>query len=225
MKIFGVGLGKTGTTSLHFALEALGFRSIHCCFRVLQAISEEREAENLLLSLVEDFDAFIDYPIWCFYKQLDRQYPGSKFILTVRDPDDLYDSTRRHAREYNKRQRAEGGGALWHVLGSRRLFRAACRAHNASVVRHFAGRESQLLVLNIFAPGVDPWLPLCDFLSKTVPKVPFPRLNSAGDRALTFIRTQAVPPEPWEKSFGYLRKLGLGQVLQRGLVRLLSRAP
>jgi hypothetical protein len=30
LRVFGIGLGRTGTTSLHRALEMLGFRSRHC---------------------------------------------------------------------------------------------------------------------------------------------------------------------------------------------------
>jgi hypothetical protein len=215
VKIFGIGLGKTGTTSLHFALEELGFRSIHCYSHVHNALSEESG----------DFDAFIDYPIWCFYKRLDRQYPGSKFILTVRDPLEQYESTLRHAEEFNRQEREKGRRPGWYVPRSRALFVAHVRAHNNAVVRHFAGRGEQLLVLNIFDRRVNPWAPLSAFLARPQPAAAFPHVNAGGERAVTYIRSRAVDPRPIRHTLSYFRALNWDQVIVAGLMRLISRPP
>jgi hypothetical protein len=66
-KVFGIGLSKTGTTSLSAALAILGYRSKH-------------------FPKDEDFaryDAFSDITVAMKFKTLDRFFPGSQFIYTV----------------------------------------------------------------------------------------------------------------------------------------------
>jgi hypothetical protein len=89
VKIFGIGLSRTGTHSLGSALTTLGFRSVH--FPCDSATREEiyrhfaAGAASLRLSLLDLVDAVVDTPVTCVYKALDQRYPGSRFILTTRD--------------------------------------------------------------------------------------------------------------------------------------------
>ena len=83
-RIFGVGMHKTGTTSLYKALEILGFDTAHW--------SGPQWAKNIWLEMregrsltIEKHYAITDLPITLLYRELDKAYPGSKFILTVRD--------------------------------------------------------------------------------------------------------------------------------------------
>src|SRR5690348_16204945 len=80
MKIIGVGLSKTGTTSLAGALQILGFSCIHSC-------------ESYML---ETASAMVDGPAAARFPQLDVLYPGSKFILTVRDKQEWLQSCAAH---------------------------------------------------------------------------------------------------------------------------------
>ena len=73
--IFGIGLSRTGTTSLHHALELLGYRS---------APSSAALLDDQYDRLLDRYDAFTDNPIPFMYRDLDARYPGSKFILTTR---------------------------------------------------------------------------------------------------------------------------------------------
>ena len=77
-KIFGIGLHRTGTSSLNEALNILGYRSIHTPLDIYPDIDTR---------IIDKYDAFTDNPIPLLYKQLDRLYPGAKFILTTRDLD------------------------------------------------------------------------------------------------------------------------------------------
>ena len=81
-KIFGIGLSKTGTTSLAQALEALGYRTKDNLGVVTYASGD---LSSIDLDVVDAHDALTDTPIPSFYRELDAAYPGSKFILTVRD--------------------------------------------------------------------------------------------------------------------------------------------
>lgn len=87
-KVFGVGLSKTATTSLTFALEILGFCTKH--YPSLRYYPHW--LRGIKKHVLEEDQAFSDITIIPFYKELDRKYPGSKFILTARDLDDWLES-------------------------------------------------------------------------------------------------------------------------------------
>lgn len=162
MKIFGIGLSRTGNASLAAALGQLGYSYVH----FPTSISE-----------VEANDALVDTTISAGFKFLDLMYPGSKFILTLRDVEPWLRSCENY---WSKR------AAIHHtdptilqthriIYGtsdfSRDAFLLAHSFHLSSVYRHFAGRDN-LLELNI-AKG-DGWETLCPFLGKPIPEEPFP---------------------------------------------------
>jgi len=91
-KVFGIGLSRTGTTSLADALEGLGVSTIHFpsdpeTRRELISFLDG-ETAALRLSVLELVDALTDTPVCAAYRALDQAYPGSKFILTTRDEDE-----------------------------------------------------------------------------------------------------------------------------------------
>lgn len=165
-KIFGIGLSRTGTTSLHHALEILGYRSIH--YPPLDRIHE----------VLEDHDAASDTPVACIFRELDCRYPDSRFILTVRDYRSWLASTKRFFggpmphEEWRREVRLKTYGRLeW----DRRAFLRAYHQHVETVLDYFEQRPGALLVLDII--GGEGWEPLCDFLEVPVPHVPFPHEN------------------------------------------------
>lgn len=95
-KVFVIGFNKTGTTSIEAALKELGYY-----------LGNQRRGEMLwgdivsknyeaLYSLINSAEAFQDNPFSCpeIFKVIDQKFPGSKFILTVRDSvDQWYKST------------------------------------------------------------------------------------------------------------------------------------
>ena len=110
VKFFCIGRNKTGTTSLKRAFEDLGY-----------PVGNQRKAEILAgkYYFEEKFQPIVDYckTAQVFqdvpfsypetYKHLDKAYPGSKFILTLRDsPEQWYRSiTRFHAKMFGKEGR------------------------------------------------------------------------------------------------------------------------
>ncbi len=179
-KIFCIGLNKTATVSLHDALTILGYRALHwggpeTRRSVRRALEEGRP---MLEDLDPEFEAFSDLEDLTYnFDVADRQYPGSKFILTIRDLDDWLDSRRRHV-EYNRRRRAEGQYAGRWLDVDLEAWASDFRAHEARVRAHFADRPHDLLVLDITAGSG--WEPLCTFLGRPVPKQPFPWRNRYG---------------------------------------------
>src|ERR1700730_11424481 len=81
-KIFGIGLSKTGTTSVANALQVLGYKTKDN-MGVVKYVTGDLSSVDL--HVVDANDALTDTPIPSFYRELDTKYPGSKFILTVRD--------------------------------------------------------------------------------------------------------------------------------------------
>ena len=86
-KIFCIGAFKTGTTSLGAFLKGLGFK-----------LGDQTAGERLLkdwaarnfapiVALARTAQAFQDMPFSCplTYEAMDRAFPGSRFILSIRD--------------------------------------------------------------------------------------------------------------------------------------------
>lgn len=178
MTIFGIGLNKTGTMSLHRALERLGYSSLHwggerAYLDVLRAIDDDVP----VLSYLPAFDAYSDIETLSVNFDLaDAQYPGSTFIVTTRDVDSWLDSRRRHVlRNVLRKEAGEYDGSYLDVdlAGWRRQW----VDHHRRVADHFRGRDD-LLVMNITAG--DGWELLAPFLGHPIPLAPFPRENVGG---------------------------------------------
>jgi hypothetical protein len=176
VKIFGIGLNKTGTSSLHQALGLLGYRSLHwggleSHERVLRAIDERKP---MLQHLDPEPDAVSDVIAVIYYFYLaDLQYPGSKFILTLRDLEEWLDSRRRHV-ERNQQLKEAGQYDGSFLAVDFDLWAEEYRRHEAVVRTYFADRPADLLA---FRPADGDWEPLCTFLGQAVPELPFPWAN------------------------------------------------
>ena len=176
MKIFGVGLNKTGTSSLHRAFELLGYRSLHgggldAHERMFRAIDER---EPLLRYIDPEPDAVLDVLAITYHFYLaDVQYPGSKFILTLRDLDEWVDSRRRHV-ERNQQMKEAGKYDGPFLTVDPDTWTAEYRRQEAVVRSYFAHRPGDLLA---FRPTDGDWNPLCAFLGQPVPDTPFPWEN------------------------------------------------
>lgn len=172
-KIFGVGLNKTGTTSLAAALEILGVPCLHHTHRLRKVLSEERQ--KLIsppLSLLPEFKAFCDHPIEKIYPELDLAYPGSLFICTLRDKASWIESRRKHV--LRNRSNSDYHGA-WITIDEE-AWSKEFDQHKEKLTAYFHGRDD-LLYLDLF--GGDGYAELCEFLRCGQPDEPFPRENDA----------------------------------------------
>lgn len=180
-KIFCIGFHKTGTTSLYSALTMLGYK-------VCGTIAEDWNAGKLLqngarhcIRAMADFDAAEDMPWPLFFRELDEAFPGSKFILTIREPESWYQSLDRHfghqTTEMNafvygpERARARDNKDHWITT---------YQAHNAAVRAYFKERPDDLLEMAL-ASG-DGFERLCPFLGIDTINQPFPCKNTNQDR-------------------------------------------
>ena len=182
-KVFGIGLSKTGTSSLDRALHELGIRSIH--FPSDAVTHRELIAGKYRLSILEKYQGATDIPIAPFYAQFDETYPNSKFILTVRDVDSWLRSVAHHwefmwqwaEHDRNFREFLEFITAC--AYGVHRYepsrFAFVYDQHQRGVREYFRDRPNDLLILDIC--GGDSWERLCPFLGVPVPERPFPVAN------------------------------------------------
>ena len=186
-RIFGIGYQKTATTSLHHALDILGFESAHWkSAHWAKAIWQEMSRQGYSNTLEKSY-ALCDFPIALLYRQLDAAYPGSKFVLTVRDTKDWLDSVRAHWEPAINKFRAGWdsdpfSNRVHHLAYGREDFDAetmAARyeAHNLEVRQYFRKRWSDLLVMNMSAGAG--WPELCSFLNQPKPNQEYPRAYAA----------------------------------------------
>jgi hypothetical protein len=194
-RIFGIGMHKTATTSLHHALQILGYDSAHWK-SAHWAKMIWREMNTLGRSpTLERHYALCDLPIPLFYKELDQAYPGSKFILTTREERGWLKTVERHwDANFNPFRKGWDSDPFSHKMHreiyGRKSFDADTmlaryRKHNADVHAYFKDRPGDLLVMDMdFGwpmrkdQGMG-WHHLCEFLDKPVPNVPYPKSFAA----------------------------------------------
>jgi hypothetical protein len=181
-RIFCIGLNKTATTSFHEAMELLGFKSLHWGGPSVRQAVEAALAEGrpALADLDPTFDAFSDVePLYRHFDVVDRQYPGSRFVLTVRPVDDWVASRRRHV-ERNVARKAAGEYHGHFLEVDEPAWRAEWHDHVHRVRAHFQGRPEFVEVDLTTSPG---WGPLCSLLGVAPPDRPFPWANRDPDVA------------------------------------------
>jgi hypothetical protein len=91
-KIFCIGFGKTGTTSLELALKKMGFIMGNQAAAELLAEDWHNKRIDRIVNYCHTADAFQDVPFGMdnLYKELDSNFPNSKFILTIRDDEEQW---------------------------------------------------------------------------------------------------------------------------------------
>lgn len=183
-RIFGIGMHKTGTTSLHHALTILGYdsahwKSAHWAKKIWDEMIVSGKSETL-----EKNYALSDLPICLLYKELDAAYPGSKFILTMRDEKTWIESVRKHWGLTNPFRAQWQHDAFTNEVHRElygqtefdaNLFLSRYRRHNQEVKEYFRSRRGDLLIMDV--DDGSGWFELCGFLRKPVPSMPYPRRN------------------------------------------------
>lgn len=178
-KTFGIGFHKTGTTTLASALRTLGYR-VTGPFGIDET-DIGLTATDQALRIAREWDAAQDNPWPIVYQDLDRAFPGSKFILTTRETDDWFASVAKHFGGQSTPMR-EWIYGVGDPVGNEAIYKERFEEHNREVVSYFENRPNDLLVLPI-TQGAG-WAPLCEFLGVEEPAAQFPHSNSYRDRRI-----------------------------------------
>jgi hypothetical protein len=189
-KIFGIGLSRTGTTSLAVALAIKGHRSVHWPHDAItrrELLTYYAHAGELNLTIADNNDCITDTPIASVYRELSSMYSDSHFILTIRDENDWLDSCERFWSNVIEGVYALGTPAYARYVQAvnervygrrdfnREAFHAAYNSHIDGVLSWFKTDPSCLVVTNLCAG--DGWSKICPFLGIPTPRHPFPHYN------------------------------------------------
>ena len=177
-KTFGIGWPKTGTKTLGECFKILGFN--HESIR-LDLVEDLHNGDlSRIFDIAREKDTFEDWPWIILYREMDRQFPGSKFILTHRDPDRQLHSYQNMLKtldlpkdEWNAMRRTLYGLPFPNVNAEQ--MQARYLQHNQDVRHYFKDRPGDLLEINWEAG--DGWDVLCDFLGLPTPDVALPHAN------------------------------------------------
>lgn len=167
-KIFGIGLSRTGTKSLANAFRLLGYKYLHY-----------PKSRQELFSLNGILGA-CDIPVVRFYKELDKHFPESKFIYTIRDKESWLISCENHFVHKKKNQTAKGWKsdnriAVYGAIDyTPEQWLKRYNEYDKEIKEYFKDRPNDLLIMDICAG--DGWEKLLPFINLDVkyPTFPFP---------------------------------------------------
>jgi len=187
-KVFCIGFQKTGTSSLRDALASLGYRVTGVFGRDVEFQELRETFVERGLKIASQFDAVEDMPWPLMFRELDEEFPGSKFILTYRETDSWYRSIAAHfgANPYHIQQLTYGEDCPAPV-GHEARYRQVFEDHNAAVRHYFADRPGDLLQFNL--ERGHGWVELGAFLDvDPIPVGPFVHTNSGQQRSSLYYR-------------------------------------
>ncbi len=153
MRYYGIGLSRTGTTSLFTVMIRFGFKAFH---NPAPQFWEQRAEYEFMNNL----------PVPARFEQLDSEFPGSKFIYTYREVDswvhscDLLVQRLLNVNPFYDWMEEYHMEMYGHPTFDEACFRAAHARHDKHVREYFADRPDDLLIMDITqGDGYDKLIP------------------------------------------------------------------
>ncbi|MCB9188197.1 MAG: hypothetical protein H6599_02835 [Flavobacteriales bacterium] len=202
-KIFCIGFGKTGTTSLELALKDFGYKMGFQPVAEMLVEDWHKGEVDRILNYCHSADAFQDLPFGApgLFRELDKNFPKSKFILTIRTTPELwFDSVLKfHGKKFSADGKSvptieELGNKVYRYKGwpldmisylfgypeidlyDKEKYIEIYLKHIEDVREYFKDRKNDLLVLDVSLSGS--YQKLADFLGIEVGEYDsFPWLN------------------------------------------------
>ena len=201
MEVICAGWGRTGTRSLKYALQKLTKKPAYHMQNILLNKKDAKLWQDIIFNkrvidwndIYNGYGACLDFPSCNYYKELMKEYPNAKVILTIRDADSWMKSWNALNREILNsitfKIFSKIPGTSFYIqkkihnesiLGKRGMFKGHKNEKdiknefnnwNQSVIKHVP--KDRLLIYKI----KDGWEPLCNFLDIPVPKIPFYHKN------------------------------------------------
>lgn len=143
MKVFGIGLSKTGTTTLAALLNKSKIKTCH--------YPSEQQIKDIFDG---KYDGACDVSIIPFYKKLHIIYPDAKFIYTIRNKEQWLISAERHFTKTNPYKIDEWKKTIrlavyGQVEYDKKVFSDAYDNHDKNVKEYFKDKQKSLLILDI----------------------------------------------------------------------------
>lgn len=176
MKVFCIGLPKTGTTSIGKAFDILGLKHNSATNSTLAIRDICNGSFKYIKEEIERYDGFEDTPYHLIHEFLNREYTDIKFILTERLTPQKYlnsllneSPAKKQSGIHQLKKAAQFGFPM--VDGNTEAVVEYYVKHNKLIKDSY----SNLLVMN-FEKG-DGWAELCGFLKLPIPGIEFPHEN------------------------------------------------
>jgi hypothetical protein len=187
MKVFGIGLPRTGTTTLLYACRELGYRGktynamefFQCCEH-----GQKSYAVQKLKKFIKRNSIFQDLPFPQLALALPLEYPDARYILTTRkDEATWFQSLYKNA--YEKEHQLYILYLRKHIYGhhmptadNMESFVKKYMDHNHRIREYFKAHP-ELKFIELCWENGECWEKLCHFLGKQVPDTPFPHKNKS----------------------------------------------
>lgn len=208
LQVIGAGFGRTGTHSLGHSLEKLGFGPCYNVREISKNLGHTDIWNNAIDGkpigwdlLFASYNSAVEWPTVAFLSEVVQHFPQAKVILTLRDPESWYESANAtifdglelsvHNPDLVKRKRS---GMMRRLILERTFARKYREEEHALKVYE---QHQQNVIELVPAERLlqydvkDGWEPLCEFLNKSIPDEPFPRMN---------VRAEFLSAEPeWAK--------------------------
>jgi hypothetical protein len=205
LKVIGAGFGRTGTMSLYTALNQLGLP----CYHMLEVLKNPRNKSHLDFwrkvahapagqqqdweQVFANYQAAVDNPASCVWRELLDAYPDAKVILTEhpRGAETWYESTidtiyftevmwqfkvLKVLTPFGRKF-----GDMSHRLIWQRMHKGTMAHRDKAVAyyhEHIANVKASVPPDRLLVFSVDQgWGPLCNFLGVPQPATPFPNVN------------------------------------------------
>lgn len=160
-KIFIIGFNKCGTRTLHHFFQTNGLTCIHyeCNEKnIASQIYENKSKNKLLLDGIEHYDVYSDmenilsvtllYAQYLF-KELDKQYPNSKFILNTRNVEKWLTSRQNHGDGEGRYDKICGRNLGLNSEELVKHWKKEWYDHHKNVIEYFKDRPDDLLIFDI----------------------------------------------------------------------------
>ena len=194
LKVIGAGYPRTGTSSLKLALEQLGFGPCHHMREVIMNLDSARlwidaaDGHPDWEAIFKGYQSCTDAPGCSFWRELAEVYPDAKVLLSVRDPEDWFESTQ--ATVFSDQMRLGQAGTPMATFFDKLVTREfGEHIHDREFMLAQFERRRQEVIDAIPEPRLlvydvrEGWEPLCAWLGVPVPGTPFPHSNSREEMA------------------------------------------
>ena len=206
--IIGAGFARTGTLSLKTAIDEI--LKLGPCYHMGENIIQDdsnfwykayKGEKCNWEDIFTKYNATTDHPACIFWEEILKQYPDSKVILTIRNPESWYKSCSETVFNYDRQFGYYGLRILDYVIPFLNRFRnmidvmwgysfkynfskentiKAFIDHNENV-KKLCPKDKLLLF-----EAKDGWEPLCKFLNVSIPNVPYPNVNDTNRAKCVF---------------------------------------
>jgi len=186
IKIFCIGLPKTGTTSLGRAHEILGFSKAPYDLTIINSVAHWISSNKSgplpknVRDHIEKYDVFEDWPYPIIWKELCDYFPNSKFILSQRINEETW---LRSLQKHTNRNQSKKSRDLRNIF-----FKKDCPFENENHYLNYYTNHNKKILAKFnnntnfcqLTVGDDMnWSRLCEFHNLPIPNEEFPFLNNS----------------------------------------------